>query len=278
MSYLNQAARLIAARYSKAGKAVYSGNEPQGEALARAYRYWRQHGETASESLIRAANEQMQRVTRWPVNGDASYQNRPNERGGRWIENPRAAGLRFVGFSDELASIDHNGWYLDSEIQNETARGAVYQLPARGGRPVYVEAVRLGDYIRGKGWRDQCGSITGPAIVYLNERHFGEIGEDSPRDSDAARDAARGADSEAESIAEKEREYQDAWRAANDWQEAQGEMRDARKEARDQARTALAASQARCMRQETAIADLAAGYEKLASRVAIAEAELRKAA
>lgn len=44
MSYLSTAARLIAARYNEAGRAVYGGAEPEGEALARSYKYWRQLG------------------------------------------------------------------------------------------------------------------------------------------------------------------------------------------------------------------------------------------
>lgn len=47
---------------------------------------------------------------------------------------------------------------------------------------------------------------------------------------------------------------------------------------RDTARTALAASQARCERQDAAIATLAAEFERLCSRVAIAEAAVRRAA
>lgn len=47
---------------------------------------------------------------------------------------------------------------------------------------------------------------------------------------------------------------------------------------RDEARTALAASHARCQRQDAAIEALAGELEKLASRVAIAEAALRRAA
>lgn len=52
----------------------------------------------------------------------------------RWIEKPRAVGLRFAGYADALAKIGHRGWYID-DFYSETARGVVFLLP--NGRAVY---------------------------------------------------------------------------------------------------------------------------------------------
>src|SRR5690554_4252161 len=59
----------------------------------------------------------------------------------RWCEDTAAAGLRFVGFADELVqfgAIDHKGWYTDPDGFGEVYRGAVWQLPARNGQCLYV--------------------------------------------------------------------------------------------------------------------------------------------
>lgn len=55
----------------------------------------------------------------------------------RWIENPESVGLRFVGYADEIVSLNHAGWYIDT-FQHETARGVVYQLPAHKGVERFV--------------------------------------------------------------------------------------------------------------------------------------------
>lgn len=162
--------------------------------------------------------------------GLASYQNTPFDRGGRWIEAPELAGLRFVGFADEIAgrAISHRGWYLDSDGDGETARGAVYQLPAKGRRPRYVEAIRVGNESRSRDWIDQ--SRDGAAIVFLRERHLGDAGGfefDAENDS-GARDAAYGADEEARLYAESEVGYNLAWRAGADYRTSLEEAAGAR--------------------------------------------------
>jgi len=145
--------------------------------------------------------------------------------------------LRFVGFSDELARLDHTGYFLEPEgWSGEVARGAVYQLPSRDGRPVYVEAVRLGSEGK-RGWSEQCGR-DGAAIVYLGERHLGERGGDEyarSRDSNesAVREAARGADSEAEILAERERDYQEAFSAGQRTAELEKEAKADKAKARE---------------------------------------------
>lgn len=223
-----QLARVIAGAYDNAG-------DKESFMAARAYHYWRAKGLGAYVALARARADAAAGTARYHESGLASYRNKPNERGGRWIESPAMAGLRFVGWSDKLASIEHNGWFLDREFQEEVARGAVYQLPARKGRAVYVEAARLGKERKG-GWQEQCGR-DGAAIVYLNCLHYGEPGGDeyaSTRDNEqAARDAARGADREAEILAERESEYQEDWRegsrVADMIEQARASRADARK-------------------------------------------------
>lgn len=195
------------------------------------FRYWRQQGLTAQEALGRARMDATSNTARYPTIGSA-YQNEPMKDGGRWIENPAAAGLRFLGWSDELGACDHNGWYLDSEFQDETARGCVYQLPARNGRAQYIPAVGMGKK-RGKhGWQDKCGSTTGPAILYLSDTFEGEIGGADGDTEDAAKDAARRADHYAERLAEREREYQDAWREGSNAARLKEEANEAKERAR----------------------------------------------
>lgn len=148
----------------------------------------------------------------------ASYSNTPNDRGGRWIERPDMAGLRFVGFSDDLVGVDHNGWYTSADYDGdgEVMRGCVYQLPSRGGRPLFVEAYQVGSESRSRGFTDTATDTADdhkrPAVIYLAERHLGAAGGYSfDADSDqACRDAARGADREAELSADSEREWREA--------------------------------------------------------------------
>ena len=72
-----------------------------------------------------------------PGNARGLYYNSPSDKGERWIENI-SEGLRFVGFADKLThSIRHTGWFIN-EFHDEAYRGAVYQLPARKGKALYV--------------------------------------------------------------------------------------------------------------------------------------------
>lgn len=172
----------------------------------------------------------------YSTSGLASYQNAPFGRGGRWIERPAEAGLRFVGFSDHLnRGIGHSGYYLDPEGDGEVARGCVYQLPARGGRPVYVEAIQLGSEHKGV-WREQStngAAETAPAVIFLSERHLGELGgRDETGDCDALRSAAGGADSEADHYADKERDYNEAFAEGSKAAEAIQTARESRETAR----------------------------------------------
>lgn len=155
--------------------------------------------------------------------GLASYQNAEFGGGARWIESPEQAGLRFVAFADEIAgrAVDHTGWYCDEHGDGDTARGAVYQMPARDGRAVYVEAIRVGRKRSSGAWEDS--SRDGSAALFLrNGRHIGEHGgaDTAGRpDEDAAISAAMGADHEAQRYAEREREYQAAFSAGCEYRE-----------------------------------------------------------
>ena len=131
-----------------------------------------------------------------------------------WIENTCAAGLRFVGYADEIAGrptwpcrgIDHQGWFIDSDFQSEVYRGGVWQLPARKGVARYLA-----------GYSDPHND--GAAFVDLNIIE-GERQTDSydSRDEDAKRDAAFRADSIAERNAEREREYNDVWQKGAEYE------------------------------------------------------------
>ena len=233
-------AGLILARLPGAGRTVYGGQEPAGEALASAYRYWRKLGKPASRAIELAESECVQGRRRWPSQapaGLASYQNKPDKRGGRWIEAPEAAGLRFVGFGDEIRKrqglrADCTGYYASpNNDSGEVYRPAVYQLPAdREGRPRYVPAVRHGSDGR-HGWRDASGQ-EGAAILFLADIELGEQGgEDSPSAgySSAMLQAARTADSLAERIAEDSRDYCEADSAGQDYASKIEEAAEARR-------------------------------------------------
>ncbi len=200
--------------------------------LLSAYRFWRASPAPmpAAVALRKAREDMAAGINRYTVlskAAKASYQNKPTDRGGRWIEHPEGAGLRFIGWSDELRQTRdrHTGWFLYPDGDpGETARGCVYQLPARDGRPIYVEAIRTGDM-----------GEQGAALVFLASRHVGEKGEAEyvgPDHYGAHRDAAAGADEEARIYAEKEREYQEAYQAGSRAADLREEAATARQEAR----------------------------------------------
>lgn len=184
--------------------------------IKRSYRQWRQWGYGAAESLEKARAD---KVARYPSTG----RNIGTEFGDglRFVERPDSAGLRFVGFADDVAPrrVEHTGWYTRADDYSETLRGAVYQLPARNGRPVYVAGYQ------------ECGfGVDGAAVVALRELFRGDAGGQdgmsgrryfsSCCDNESAmRDAASRADRIAEIAAEKELEYSEAWQAAHRWQD-----------------------------------------------------------
>lgn len=126
----------------------------------------------------------------------------------RWIENPEACGLRFVGLSHNVGkagyaythdAVNHTGWFL-SDLQDETVSGVVYQVSGRKGRARYVA-----------GYADPWNTDSeghGPAFLDLSMIHE-TIRDCSYDPSPGLRDAAQLGDRMAEIFAEKEREYQD---------------------------------------------------------------------
>lgn len=228
MSIAAHCRRIAGGAYDNAGdKAAFM--------AARSYRYWRGLGRPACDALRLARADAEKETGRYPVSGGFGA---PGERGGRWTEKPEAAGLRFVGFSDEILSgrrgVDHSGWFLYPEGDPaEVARGCVYQLPARNGRPVYVEALRTGETLRTRSdWRDM--GEDGGALIFLADRHLGERGgREETGDCDGIISAARGADEEARIYAEAEREYQTAGQAGSRCADLETESADERKAARE---------------------------------------------
>lgn len=167
------------------------------------YRYWRKRGLTAVKAIENARKDAAENVKRYPASGNAW--NPPFKAYGeshmRWIENPSACGLRFVGFAHEIIRLDHTGYYLD-DYCGETVQAVVYQLPARYGQACYVYG--YADPYNGKKGHE----FTNPACLSF-DIEAGQFGGCDGRASndDGARDAARFADSIAESFADKTREY-----------------------------------------------------------------------
>lgn len=128
--------------------------------------------------------------------------------GVRWTESAAESGLRFVGWSDELARCGHTGWFTFPDgCPDDTLRGGVWQWPGRNGEallvPGYAEFDGRSEINPGRAAID-LGDIT---------RTNASTGE---MDIDDMRDVARQADRLAEIAAEQERDYHDAWRAGRD--------------------------------------------------------------
>lgn len=163
---------------------------------------------TAGAALELARRDVAEGKRRYPARGPIGWGNRRSEDGAVWVESLADAGLRFVGYADELASLRHRGWFADS-FQDTTYRGAVLQLPGRGGRNRYLAA-----------YEDPHNS--GVYLVDLSRPAVfeGEGGDYYPSNRIAdsgAHEAALAADSFAERHAERAREYDEAWQAGRQW-------------------------------------------------------------
>ena len=141
----------------------------------------------------------------------------------RWIESTADAGLRFVAWADELARLDHTGWFTD-EFQSETLRGGVWQLPGRNGeaRLVYGFAEFEG---RGEMNPGSAAICVSDIVRQPMRGEFGNLDE-----TEGARDAARYADGLAESAAEERRDYSAAYERGRKAAEADAEAIAARGE------------------------------------------------
>lgn len=119
----------------------------------------------------------------------------------RFIENTDA--LRFVRYCDKIINLGHTGWYADHYMEDKY-RGAVWQLPARKGKELYVF-----------GYEDSMNS--GSALIDFDY-------------TDTKEDAAIRADSMAENAAEKAREFYAMDAAEQQISEIQEEIADNKKE------------------------------------------------
>ena len=175
--------------------------------LRDSYLYHRSIGFRAVDAFDRAHHDLVRGKVRYGRSRHAVAYNPQfaayGERRLRWIENA-ADGLRFVGYADELARLDHTGWYLD-DCCGDTVRGAVWQLPGRHGAPLYVPGYA-------DPWNDGAACLS-----------FDDLTDDKTT-------AALWADSIAERMAEAERDYQRAASAGFEFGELAEEIARRRRE------------------------------------------------
>ena len=142
----------------------------------------------------------------------------------RWIEEPEAVGLRFVGLAHEVSpanyeylrnAVEHTGWYTDDNGFGETVSGVVYQVSGKKGQARYVVG-------HADPWNsDSAGR--GPARLDVSRLILEEVRDSEWETKPRLRDAARAADHHAELMAEGEREHEREWRAGMD---ARGRAKD----------------------------------------------------
>lgn len=139
----------------------------------------------------------------------------PFDGANRWVEQAPRNGFRFVGFANEIARLDHTGWFLDAVVQDETVRGAVYQVTGVEGGARYVA-----------GMPDPYGN-EGAAVIDFSRVFLGDPAgyEQDPKHDSGARDAALAADGIAERYAEVERAYREASGARIRHDEAKEEIK-----------------------------------------------------
>lgn len=191
------------------------------------YKYWRKRGQNATVALKLARADIADEKERYPSVGNDW--NPPwsgfGESAMRWTENPEKCGLRFVGYADQLARLNHTGWYLD-EHGMESARGIVYQLPARNGQPIFVCGYAdPNNGTDGREWENPAALSM--AVIYGESGYFSE----SARDNPGAADAARHADSITETMAVLEREHSAAYSARSKFEDAAEQIKTIRRAA-----------------------------------------------
>ena len=199
---IQAAARIIAKRQPEADS----------ELLARVYlTNRRRRSMGASEALDRALGLRLADGQR-PANlwyGNRGGFGAPFTRGGdvlRWTESTADAGLRFIGWADELpGGPDHTGWHTDEHGDLETLRGGVWQLPGRKGRARLVYGYTE--------WEGRGEMNPGSAALCVSDIVETEPCREweSVTDLPEIRDAARWADGVADSAAEAERDYRAAY-------------------------------------------------------------------
>lgn len=198
-------------------------------ALLDAYRFHRQSSLTrakmldetngyglAKAALVLARTDLEYNTPRYPVSEhpDFSAWGKRNEKV-RYIPDVNAIGLCYVGFSHDIISLDHNGWYTSENGDNgEIVAGQVFQLPGRGGRPVFLAG------------HDDPNNDNA-ATIDFGTLYYGENGEDC---DDAKRDAARAGDEMARIYGEEESEHGRHWQAGARFVDLGEEHKEARKD------------------------------------------------
>lgn len=157
-----------------------------------------------------------------PFRKGAIWGGTPHKSGGcwlRWAETPDDWS-ELKGRADEILSLRHSGWYVDSS-QDEAQFGIVREVKTAKG-PRYLACVS--DPFNG----DKKGN--GPCRIECHE-------DGSPMWYACEREAARNADGAAEASAEDMREYDESWqeraRAEDEAGEAVRMIKTARSEARE---------------------------------------------
>jgi hypothetical protein len=123
----------------------------------------------------------------------------------RHVDDTGKAGLRFVGYADELARLDHTGWFTDEE-QHGKFRGAVWQLAGKGKQSRIVYGYQE--------WDGDSETNVGSALICTSTVLLADMsdGNYSLGSTDEVQNAATYADGLAESAADKAREYNEAYR------------------------------------------------------------------
>lgn len=201
------------------------------DAAARAYLWNRRvrfmpAGEALAAALPVALRSHTDRRARLWYGSAGGPAGAPFDHGGdklRWIEKTEAAGLRFVAWADDIASLRYTGWHCDDEGR-ETLRGGVWQIPGKGGaaRLLYGYAEFEG---RGEMNPGSAALVVSDIVAVPMRGEFGNLDE-----TDGARDAAQWADGLAESTAEDRRDYDSAYQAGRRAAELDGEALEARAE------------------------------------------------
>jgi hypothetical protein len=194
--------------------------------LQTCYRYHREKGQPAAQAVQLARADVAAGKARYSdarVGYGSSGQPFAafGERHMRWIESPRAAGLRFAGYCDQLASIGHTGWFLDDEFQDETVRVDFYRMPAHDGHARYVAGHDNPD--NGSPEKD------GPVCLSFDEMFEGDKRDSSWDGDSGAVEAARRADDIARRMTESEREYRRVSNAGLRYRDLGEEIADTRR-------------------------------------------------
>lgn len=194
--------------------------------VASHYRYFRKvHGMGAKAALEAAKALPADYVKGREYYGSKAGFGAAMDSGLRWTESTAESGLRFVGWSDELARCGHTGWFTFPDgCPDDTLRGGVWQWPGRNGESLLVPGYAEFD--------GKSETNPGSAALALGDTFRVPMrGEYDLRESmDGTRDCARRADRLAEIAAEQERDYRAAYDRGARAAELDSEMIAARRE------------------------------------------------